>query len=113
MFNFPPLLKRLLLGVLALVAAFLILFLDVDLPGDPRSLGTVADIEALADRDDLNVLFILVDTLRAHHLGSYGYERDTSPTIDAMASFIAETTDAPVAVAPVERETMPMTAVFV
>ena len=86
MFHFPPLLKRLLLGVLALVAAFLILFLDVDLPGDPRSLGTVADIEALADRDDLNVLFILVDTLRAHHLGSYGYERDTSPTIDSMAA---------------------------
>ena len=32
-----------------------------------------------------NVLFILVDTLRADALGSYGYNRDTSPHIDAFA----------------------------
>jgi len=80
-------LKRLLLAVLAIVAAFLFLFLDVEIPGgDPRPVGSAADIEALAQRDDLNVLFILVDTLRAHRLGSYGYERDTSPTIDALAA---------------------------
>jgi len=80
-------LKRLLLAVLAIVAAFLFLFLDVEIPGgDPRPVGSAADIEALAQRDDLNVLFILVDTLRAHRLGSYGYERDTSPTKCSMAS---------------------------
>lgn len=78
--------KRLLVVVLALVVASLILFLDVRIPGDPRPVGSAADIEALAERDDLNVLFILVDTLRAHHLGSYGYDRDTSPTIDALAA---------------------------
>lgn len=32
-----------------------------------------------------NVLLITVDTLRADHLGVYGYERDTSPTVDALA----------------------------
>lgn len=32
-----------------------------------------------------NVLIILVDTLRADHLGIYGYERDTSPNIDNFA----------------------------
>ncbi|HKV11915.1 MAG TPA: sulfatase [Thermoanaerobaculia bacterium] len=32
-----------------------------------------------------NVLFILVDTLRADHLGVYGYGRDTSPALDAFA----------------------------
>lgn len=33
-----------------------------------------------------NVLLISVDTLRADHLGCYGYERETSPAIDALAS---------------------------
>ncbi|MFC2141492.1 sulfatase, partial [Acidobacteriota bacterium] len=33
----------------------------------------------------LNVILISVDTLRADHLGSYGYSRDTSPHIDALA----------------------------
>lgn len=37
------------------------------------------------DRNGLNVLFITVDTLRADHLGSYGYMRDTSPNIDKLA----------------------------
>jgi arylsulfatase A-like enzyme len=32
-----------------------------------------------------NVLFISIDTLRADHLGMYGYERGTSPGIDAFA----------------------------
>jgi arylsulfatase A-like enzyme len=32
-----------------------------------------------------NVLLISLDTLRADHLGSYGYERPTSPRLDALA----------------------------
>jgi arylsulfatase len=32
-----------------------------------------------------NVIFVLVDTLRADHLGAYGYARDTSPNLDAFA----------------------------
>jgi arylsulfatase A-like enzyme len=32
------------------------------------------------------VLLITIDTLRADHLGTYGYERDTSPRIDAFAA---------------------------
>jgi arylsulfatase len=53
---------------------------------DRRPLGTVADIEQLRGRSDLNVLFIVVDTLRAERLSSYGYERDTSPILDRLAS---------------------------
>lgn len=53
---------------------------------DPRPRGTLDDVLALRDRDDLNVLFVLVDTLRADRLGAYGYERDTSPNIDALAA---------------------------
>ncbi|MGD2295230.1 MAG: sulfatase-like hydrolase/transferase, partial [Candidatus Aminicenantes bacterium] len=32
------------------------------------------------------VILISIDTLRADHLGAYGYERETSPNIDALAS---------------------------
>lgn len=32
-----------------------------------------------------NIILISIDTLRADHLGAYGYDRDTSPTIDALA----------------------------
>lgn len=32
-----------------------------------------------------NILLVTIDTLRADHLGCYGYFRDTSPTIDALA----------------------------
>ena len=32
-----------------------------------------------------NVLLVTIDTLRADHLGAYGYERPTSPELDAFA----------------------------
>ncbi len=34
---------------------------------------------------DFNVILIVYDTLRADHLGCYGYHRDTSPNIDEFA----------------------------
>jgi glucan phosphoethanolaminetransferase (alkaline phosphatase superfamily) len=34
---------------------------------------------------DINILLLLVDALRADHLGCYGYERDTSPDLDQLA----------------------------
>ena len=33
-----------------------------------------------------NVVIVMIDALRADHLGYYGYERDTSPHIDALAA---------------------------
>ena len=35
--------------------------------------------------EPFNLLLITVDTLRADHLGCYGYERATSPNLDALA----------------------------
>ena len=35
--------------------------------------------------ENMNVLLIVVDTLRADHLPSYGYERDTAPSVTRLA----------------------------
>ncbi len=35
--------------------------------------------------NDINVILISIDTLRADHLGCYGYSRNTSPNIDRIA----------------------------
>ena len=52
------------------------------------SLTTLLGVGCTASVPDLplNVLLISVDSLRADHLGTYGYERDTSPAIDALAA---------------------------
>ena len=72
-------------GLVLLIAAASLF--EVQMGGvDKRPVGTAVDIEALRDRSDVNVLFILIDTLRADRLGMYGYERDTSPDLDLLAS---------------------------
>jgi len=47
----------------------------------PRPLAAVPD----AVPRDLNLLLITIDTVRADHLGCYGYGRPTSPALDALA----------------------------
>lgn len=36
--------------------------------------------------EDINIILISIDTLRADHLGCYGYEKDTSPYLDEFCS---------------------------
>jgi arylsulfatase A-like enzyme len=52
---------------------------------DPRPIGTADDVVALSKRKDVNVLFVLIDTLRASRLRTYGYARRTSPFFDLLA----------------------------
>lgn len=48
-------------------------------------LGAVSSCSSGPEGDSRpNVLFVLVDTLRADHLSTYGYGRETSPRIDAL-----------------------------
>jgi arylsulfatase A-like enzyme len=58
----------------------------LELRGPAKPAGTIEqDLGKLRERGDLNVIFILVDTLRSDRLSSYGYERPTSPVMDALA----------------------------
>jgi arylsulfatase A-like enzyme len=67
-----------------LVGGYLLSLVE-ERPIDSRPIGTIEDIERLSERDDLNIMFVLIDTLRAERLGAWGYERDTSPTLDWIA----------------------------
>jgi arylsulfatase A-like enzyme len=70
-------------GALMVIAA---VYLQFEIRIDPRPLGEPADIERLNERNDLNLLFVLIDTLRADRLSAYGYDRETSPTLDKLAA---------------------------
>lgn len=75
------------LAALVAIALYLFFTVEVDLgPKDERPPGDVAALEALAERDDVNVLFILVDTLRASRMSAYGYERETTPFLESLVS---------------------------
>jgi arylsulfatase A-like enzyme len=71
-------------GGLALLVALFVTQFEVSLPSRPT--GSVEELRAIRDRDDVNVVFVLIDTLRADRLSAYGYERPTSPTLDEVAS---------------------------
>jgi arylsulfatase A-like enzyme len=52
-----------------------------------RKVAPVQTLSQLRDRGDINVVFLLVDTLRADRLGTYGYSRPTTPNIDQAARY--------------------------
>jgi arylsulfatase A-like enzyme len=57
---------------------------NVHVPTRPTAeIGTLREVR---DQGELNVVFILIDTLRADRLSAYGYERPTSPTLEDVAA---------------------------
>ncbi len=70
-------------GALMVLAA---IYSQFDIRMDPRPLGEPAEIGSLHERNDLNLLFVLIDTLRADRLSAYGYDRETSPNLDKLAA---------------------------
>lgn len=71
---------------------------EIGLSGAPESLVFESDIrdyglaitpfrrESSGKDKKPSVVFIIIDALRADHLGAYGYGRDTSPNLDALAA---------------------------
>ena len=70
----------------AAILLLVIVAMQFDLRIPSRPTGTVGDLALLRTRGDLNVVFILVDTLRADRLSLYGYGRQTTPVIDDLAN---------------------------
>ncbi|MFQ5351563.1 MAG: sulfatase [Candidatus Binatia bacterium] len=63
----------------------ILFLLGLFLPGGCNPTDQGSRITEKADSARPNVIFILIDTLRPDRLGCYGYRRDNSPTIDALA----------------------------
>jgi arylsulfatase A-like enzyme len=77
--------RRLRAGVAGLAMTGLLLpstSCSEELPLDPALIEIPSEPAAHAK----NVMLIVVDTLRADHLGTYGFERPTSPNLDALAA---------------------------
>ncbi|MFH1999502.1 MAG: sulfatase-like hydrolase/transferase, partial [Planctomycetota bacterium] len=70
--------SKLLFFILGITLALLL-----GIPGCGKEGGTTIDPGPKPKR--YNVLLISLDTLRADHLGAYGYERNVSPGIDLFA----------------------------
>ena len=54
-----------------------------------RACGQPASEDSKASTQDpqlRNLLVVVIDTLRADHLGAHGYERNTTPNIDQLAA---------------------------
>src|SRR5690606_5400706 len=49
-------------------------------------LGSRATAGERPDFRGRSILLVTVDALRADHLGAYGYERNTTPFLDSLAS---------------------------
>jgi arylsulfatase len=61
---------------------------SLDVPSEaqqPTALDVPNEAQQPTAQPGGNVVFLLVDTLRPDHLGCYGYDRPTSPYIDAVA----------------------------
>ena len=71
-------------GAALLVVAALLTQFKVHVPTRPEK--PLSEMDTLRDRKDVNLVFILIDTLRADRLSAYGYKRPTTPILDEIAA---------------------------
>jgi len=76
-------------GLAALLAVLVFLASLVEIQksrSDSRPVGGAEEIAALSEGEAPNILFVLVDTLRASRMSAYGYENPTTPFLEYFAS---------------------------
>jgi len=84
---FPTRIKLLAWGIVGLMSCGVIACGErqegtLDEAGTPAATGQPS---LLRDAERPAILLVTIDTLRADHLGAYGYSRDTSPHLDRLA----------------------------
>lgn len=72
--------------VLAGLLFVVLVLTQFELKMPAREKGGPDDIAKLAERDDTNVIFVVIDTLRGDRVHANGYERETSPVMDYLAN---------------------------
>lgn len=81
-----PFLALLTAGACVAAAAGTVAAIALPLPGREMLAPAPAASGEAATVDRPNVLVVVLDTVRADHLGLYGYSRETSPHLDRFAS---------------------------
>jgi arylsulfatase A-like enzyme len=76
------------------LTAALVVSVAIAIAGRPRTASTVTAAPSGRAARPANVLLISIDTLRRDHLGCYGYEDASTPSIDALAGESAVFDDA-------------------
>jgi arylsulfatase A-like enzyme len=76
--------RRLVLA-LALVVLAVAVHLVLRAPGGVEP-SPAPSVPAVRSGSGINLLLVTIDTLRADHLGAYGYAKPTSPRLDALAA---------------------------
>jgi arylsulfatase A-like enzyme len=71
---------------LAGILFVILLMTQFEIRHAPRDEGSIDDLGTIAKRDDVNLILIVIDTLRADRLHAYGYPRETSPFMDQLAN---------------------------
>jgi len=74
-----------LLGRAVRVAAWLAPPAPLDLPDEAASAAAVGEVPRALDWSGQDILLVSVDALRADHVSAYGYGRQTTPNLDALA----------------------------
>jgi arylsulfatase A-like enzyme len=78
--------RRLTTVLSLLVVATAAVLTTVPTSPDTSAATAIARAPAEGEHGQYNILLISIDSLRADHVGCYGYERDTTPAMDTVAS---------------------------